>query len=199
MKSMRSFTLALAGLVVTQASLFAASVLQEDFTTDPLAAGWRVFGDSRLFTWDAGVGHLQVTWDSRQTNSYFYRPLGTVLDKDDDFSFAFDLRLLELTPGINPAKANSPFQIAVGFIRLADRHGSGFPAGLGFSIAQSRRVQFLSRPGRRLAMGAVPHRRPMRSHRSQLVERRLRARGSIHERYVPRDDDLHSGHAGVDD
>lgn len=147
MKSMRSFTLALAGLVVTQASLFAASVLQEDFTTDPLAAGWRVFGDSRLFTWDAGVGHLQVTWDSRQTNSYFYRPLGTVLDKDDDFSFAFDLRLLELTPGINPAKANSPFQIAVGFIRLADAMAPDFLRGSGSQSPNLVEFNFFPDPG----------------------------------------------------
>lgn len=147
MKTVRSFALALAGAVISLGSPLSAAVVQEDFTANPIDHGWQAWGDTSLFAWNAAEGNLRVTWDSRQTNSYFCRPLGTVLDKDDDFSLAFDLRLLDLTPGIDPAKASSPFQIALGFIRLADATAPGFLRGSGFQSPNIVEFDFFPDPG----------------------------------------------------
>ena len=65
----------------------------ENFSADPLQNGWQIFGDTNLFQWDSTNQNLDVTWDSSQTNSYFYNPLGTILAKSDDFSLSFDLQL----------------------------------------------------------------------------------------------------------
>jgi hypothetical protein len=87
-----------------------------DFETDPAIEGWRAFGDPTLFQPDAGT--LRVTWDSSKTNSYFYRPLGTTLNRQDDFALGFDLRLESVVGGVDPAKPFT-FQIAMGLIELA--------------------------------------------------------------------------------
>lgn len=90
----------------------------ETFASPPAERGWRIAGDPALFTWDAERGALYVTWDSRRSNAFFYRPLGTVLTAADDFGLAFDLEPLAIAPGVDPAKP-STFQIAVGFLDLA--------------------------------------------------------------------------------
>src|SRR5208283_6228045 len=94
MKEIRS--LALAGLFVLSAAHCGAATLTENFSTDPLQNGWQIFGNTNLFQWNATNQNLAVTWDSSQTNSYFYHPLGTVLTRNDDFSIAFDLQLNEV-------------------------------------------------------------------------------------------------------
>ncbi len=147
MKTVRSFALALAGAVIVFNAPLRAAVLQEDFSADPLQQGWQVLGDSSLFAWNATEGNLQVTWDSRKTNSYFCRPLGTVLSQDDDFSLAFDLRLTDLTPGIHYPKTNSPFQIAVGLIRIADASSPAFARGSGVDSPNLLEFDFFPDPG----------------------------------------------------
>src|SRR3569832_1091645 len=70
-----------------------AATLTEDFSTNPLGHGWRIYGNTNLFHWNSTNHNLAVTWDPSQTNSYFYQPLGTILAKADAFSLSFDLQL----------------------------------------------------------------------------------------------------------
>lgn len=147
MKTVRSFALALAGAVITLNAPLRAAVLQEDFSADPWQHGWQVLGDPALFVWDATAGNLRVTWDSRQTNSYCCRPLGTVLSQEDNFSLAFELRLTDFTPGINFPKTNSSFQIAVGLIRIADATAPEFVRGSGSQSPNLVEFDFFPDPG----------------------------------------------------
>jgi len=110
----------------------------EDFSSDPLARGWGIFGDASLFQWDAANQDLVVTWDSSRTNSYFFKPLGTVLTRDDDFAFAFDLRLQDIAIGVNAAKPFT-FEIAVGFFNLASASDPGWQRGSGRSLLHGPR------------------------------------------------------------
>ena len=70
-----------------------AATITETFTNNPLANGWSIFGETNLFNWNATIQDLEVTWDSSQPVSFFYRPLGTVLAVEDDFTLSFDLRV----------------------------------------------------------------------------------------------------------
>ena len=104
--------------------------LFEDFDGSPAAADWRVAGDESLFARDETAGMLQVTWDSSRPNSYFYRPLGTVLSRADDFVLGFDLRLDSIEPGITPGKPYA-FQIAVALVHLESVLDPAFVRGTG--------------------------------------------------------------------
>ena len=99
---MRVCLLFLWGLVAASAG--GAATLQENFPGDPQQNGWRIFGDTNLFQWDSTNENLDVTWDSSQTNSYFYHSLGTIVAKSDDFSLSFDLQLSDIAIGVNPNK-----------------------------------------------------------------------------------------------
>ncbi|MGI8966846.1 MAG: hypothetical protein ACR2H1_12275, partial [Limisphaerales bacterium] len=88
-------------------SLARAATFQEDFSENPADRGWKIFGDTNLFQWNAITQNLAVTWDSSRTNSYFYYLLNTILNRNDDFSFAFDLRLTEIIGGANPIKPST--------------------------------------------------------------------------------------------
>lgn len=110
-------------------SLSLPATLTEDFQSHPAARGWQTFGQSELFAWDP-AGRLQVRWDSAQGNSYYYKPLGTVLGKTDDFSVQFDLLIDEITVGVNSGKAFT-FQLALGFLRLRQAFAPGFLRGTG--------------------------------------------------------------------
>src|SRR6185312_14533492 len=91
-----------------------AVTITGDFASDPSLNGWSVFGDTNLFQWDSTNHTLAVTWDSSQTNSYFYHPLNTTLGMNDDFSLEFDLTLQD-------ASAQSfGSELAVGFLRFAN-------------------------------------------------------------------------------
>ena len=116
-------SLALAGLSVL--SVAHATVITENFTNNPSQDGWQIFGDTNLFQWDSTNQNLDVTWDSSQSNSYFYHPLGTILTRDDDFSLAFDLQL-------NDAEASGyGFELAIGFLNLAEATSTNFNRSTG--------------------------------------------------------------------
>ncbi len=121
------FTFCLAAALISQ-----AAVLSEDFSTDPVARGWRSFGDTSLFHWDATNRNLAVTWDSSRTNSFFYQPLGTVLAKSDDFSFRFDVRLSDIRIGSTPGKSNE-FEIALGLLNTRSATNANAFRGAGAS------------------------------------------------------------------
>lgn len=132
MQPARLLTPVLAGLVCCTLTLRSQSAFQEDFSSDPAARGWQIFGDSALFQWNAANQDLQVTWNSAQTNSYFHRPIGVTLTKRDDFSFAFDLQLRDIAIGTSPGMPYT-FQVAAGFIQLAEATATNFLRGTGFS------------------------------------------------------------------
>src|SRR5690348_6749372 len=94
------FTLTLGGLFIAPASF--AKTVRQNFATDPLQNGWQEFGNTNLFHWNPTNQNLEVTWDSRETNSFFYVPLGTSLNRNDDFTIEFDLLLNDIVSGIEP-------------------------------------------------------------------------------------------------
>ena len=105
-----------------------AATLSEDFSTDPFQKGWRVFGNTNLYHWDASNHQLAVTWDSTQPNSYFYHPLGGRLTRYDDFRFDFDLRLDDIASGVEPGKTG-PMQLGIGFQNYAVATNANFLRG----------------------------------------------------------------------
>src|ERR1041385_3171949 len=107
-----------------------AVTFQEDFAANPIARSWRAYGDGSLFNWNSTNQNLEVTWDSSHPNSYFARPLNTVLSRGDDFEFAFDLRLSDVSVGTTPGKP-STFELAIGFINLAEANATNFLRGTG--------------------------------------------------------------------
>jgi hypothetical protein len=127
----------LAWLAVAANSAVAAGFTQE-FSNNPAHDGWAVHGDASLFSWNAANGWLDVTWDSSRTNSYFHRPLGTVLTKDDDFTLAFDIWLNDIEAGVNPAKPYT-FQIAVALLDLSQAVRPGLFAGSGVNASTGLR------------------------------------------------------------
>ena len=116
---------------VVLAGLFAASaghamLVHEKFATDPALDGWRVFGDASLFQWDSTNQVLNVTWDSSQTNSYFYHPLGATFTKADSFCLLFDLNLTDVD-------AVGYFQLALGLCNFAEATSTNFSRANGIS------------------------------------------------------------------
>jgi len=120
---MRRFLVILAGMVAVLSA--GAATITEDFSTDPLQNGWAIFGDTNLFNWNSTDRTLEVTWDSSQTNSYFYHKLGTILARDDDFSIAFDLSLS------NATAEGFGFEIALGFLNYQNATNANFVRGTG--------------------------------------------------------------------
>lgn len=119
-----TFSLALAVLSLCWTSH--AITITEDFSTNPFQNGWAAFGDTNLFQWDSTNQNLAVTWDSSQTNSYFYLPLGTTLTMTDAFSVDFDIEL-------NDIQWTNVFQIAVGLLNFTKATDPGFSRGGGTS------------------------------------------------------------------
>jgi len=143
---LRFVMLAIAGMFIVQVRAPAAVTFQEDFVFDPVAHGWRVLGDASLFRWNVTNQNLEVTWDSSKTNSYFFRPLGTVLSRADDFSVSFNLRLADIAVGVNTNKPDT-FQIALGFINLAAATRSGFLRGTGTDSPNVVEFDYFPDPG----------------------------------------------------
>ncbi len=112
-------------LLATRTAAPAATVT-ESFATNPLTHGWHLFGNTNLFLWDSTNQNLRVTWDSLQTNSYFYLPLGTILDRQDNFSVAFDLEMSDIAAGV---ATNASFPLAIGLINLLDATRTNFFRG----------------------------------------------------------------------
>jgi hypothetical protein len=130
MKIILLVSLALAGLSVL--SVARASLVQEKFTTDPALNGWQIFGNTNLFQWDSTNQALAVTWDSSQSNSYFYHLLGGTFAGTNDFLVAFDLRLADVAIGANPAKPLT-FEIAIGLLNTNDATSPTFVRGAGIA------------------------------------------------------------------
>jgi len=130
MFTFRFLVLAAAGLWLAASALPGAQTIREDFSGDPVSRGWQRFGDPSLFAWDAANQALEVTWDSSRPNSYFHRPLGTILTRGDGFSLAFDLRLRDIAIGTTPGKGFT-FQLAIGLLNLRDATRTNFMRGTG--------------------------------------------------------------------
>src|SRR3954447_26549470 len=96
-----------------------ATTIVEDFSVDPAAHGWHVFGNTNFFHWNPTNQNLETTWDSSSSNSYFQLPTGTILTRSDDFSFGLDLRLDDIAGGIYSGKPG-PFELAFGFQNQTD-------------------------------------------------------------------------------
>ena len=102
-------------------------ILAEDFYANPLANGWKTFGNTNLFHWNPTNQNIEVTWDSTNANSYFYHPLGTVLTRDDAFSVAFDLQVSDAVP------LNYGSELAVGLFKFSSATNTNFSRGGGIS------------------------------------------------------------------
>jgi hypothetical protein len=102
------------------------AMLAENFSDRP--GDWQTHGKWSLFTWDTNAGALDVTWDSRETNSFFYRKLGTVLTRADDFRFEFDLTLHDFEIGVTPGRPYT-FEVALGLINLRSATAPDFARG----------------------------------------------------------------------
>jgi hypothetical protein len=94
----------LSALLLVSATVNAALVY-EKFATNPALDGWRSFGNTNLFQWDATNHVLDVTWDSTQSNSYYFHPLDRTYTKADSFCVQFDLNFAD--------------DVAVGYFELA--------------------------------------------------------------------------------
>ncbi|HEV2692820.1 MAG TPA: hypothetical protein VG347_07970 [Verrucomicrobiae bacterium] len=123
---MRTSTLLLLALLT--ASVGHAVTFTENFTGDPSLDGWQVFGNTNLFQWNATNKNLVATWDSTQTNTYFYHPLGTTITKNDDFSVTFDLNLNDIASGVEPGKTG-PLQLGFEFLNFAGATNASFQRG----------------------------------------------------------------------
>jgi hypothetical protein len=123
---------AIAGLLFCSPFLAAAqglgAVIEEDFSTDPAERGWRVHGAEELFRWDPAMQHISARWDSSMSNTYYYRPLGTILTREDDFQLRFELRLLDVEVGLREEKPFT-FQVAVSLLNLREATRPGFLRG----------------------------------------------------------------------
>ena len=109
-----------------------------DFGTDPIEQGWQAYGEAALFRWDSESQNLRVTWDSSKTNSYFHRPLGVTLNRQDDFALGFDLRLDSVAVGVDPAKPFT-FQIVMGLIHLESATDAALWRGSGVDAVHGPR------------------------------------------------------------
>jgi len=111
-----------------------AATIAEDFSTNPLAHGWSIFGNTNLFHWNNTNQNLRVTWDSSQANSYFHLPLGTILTRSDDFSLSFDLEFIDYVIGSSPGKSGT-FETAIGLLNLDQARLTNFFRGAGVNAA----------------------------------------------------------------
>jgi len=120
----------MAGLAA--ASMAGAAVFQLDFSSDPAASGWQKIGNTNLFQWNPAGQNLAVTWDSSQSNSYFYHSLGTILARDDSFHMSLDLMFQDYANGTTPGKPFD-FEAAIGFLNLSNAMQPGFSRGAGIN------------------------------------------------------------------
>lgn len=121
---------ALAVFLALTAATCSAALVQEDFSSDPASHGWQSSGVAELFRWNAEGGELEATWDSSRPNSYYYKPLPTVLSKLDDFEVTFRLRLDEVAFGITEGRPFT-FEVAIGLTQLSSATQTNFVRGTG--------------------------------------------------------------------
>jgi len=117
----------LALLAVAQIAAADNITINENFASNPAAHGWQSYGDAGLFGWDSTNHNLAVTWDSSQTNSYYYHPIGTFLTSGDDFTISFDLLLHDATITSNT------FELAAGLVNFTNATSPGFLRGTGYN------------------------------------------------------------------
>lgn len=115
---MKQIIIAAVSLLVASASL-ADTVINEKFAANPLTNGWQIYGDASLFQWNPAAQAMDVTWDSTQTNSFFYHPLGRVFTQTDGFCVQFDLNLTD-------TDTTGYFQLAIGLCNFAGATGPNF-------------------------------------------------------------------------
>jgi hypothetical protein len=115
-----------------------AATWTENFSTNPLTHGWQIFGDPTLFAWNSTNQNLAVTWDSSRSNSFFARPFDTILAKQDDFTFAFDLQLTDLAVGVVTNKPNA-MPVSVGLVNLVNATNSAVWRGTGVNTPHGAR------------------------------------------------------------
>ena len=118
MKKIRS--LALAGLFVLSVARCGAATFVERFSTDPLQGSWQVFGDTNLFFYDPLLQHLEVRWDSTQSNSYFYHPLGRTLTTNDSFCVVIDFQLSDTTA------SGYGSEVGIGLLNFSDATNANY-------------------------------------------------------------------------
>lgn len=112
-----------AGLLIVSSAR--AVTFTENFKNDPAQNGWQIYGNTNLFQWDSTNDDMNVTWDSSQTNSYFYHSLGTTLTRNDNFTIAFDLELSE-------AEASGyGFELAIGLLNISEATNADFQRSTG--------------------------------------------------------------------
>jgi len=121
---MRIYTLFFIAVLAALSS--GATTIVEKFTANPALDGWQIYGDTNLFQWNSTNQNLDVTWDSSQTNSYFYLPLGLTLTTNDSFCVQFDLNLTD-------QYATNYFELAVGLCNFADSTNATFSRANGIS------------------------------------------------------------------
>ena len=130
MKSFVSIVLLMVALVRATGATFT-----ESFATEPTA--WRIWNPG-AFQWDAEEQNLAVTWDSRQTNAFFYYKLPLTLTRQDNFAVEFTLRFDDLQVGIDPAK-DSTFEICIGFLNLRNAMRTNYFRGSGVNAITGAR------------------------------------------------------------
>jgi hypothetical protein len=123
----------------------AGATFTETFSADPME--WEVWNPG-AFEWDSDAKNLKVTWDSRQTNAFFYYKLPMTLTRQDAFAVEFTLRFDDLMLGIDPAKS-STFAICVGFLNLAEAKRTNYFRGSGVQATTGARsiAEFTCFPG----------------------------------------------------
>jgi hypothetical protein len=117
----------------------------DSFTTRPTA--WKTHNPGAI-QWNETAQNLAMTWDSRETNSFFYFPLGTTLTRQESFTFEFTIRLDDLQVGIDPLK-QSTFPLCLGFLNLDQAKRPEYFRGAGVSPAHGPRsvIEFAYFPG----------------------------------------------------
>ncbi|MFN0066230.1 MAG: cysteine-rich CWC family protein [Limisphaerales bacterium] len=101
---------------------------EESFGTDPFTQGWEATGETNFVIWQPAAGHLEVTWNSSNMNSYFRRPLPRPLTATNDFQLTASFTLILASGGVHPGRPG-PFQIAFGLQRRAEADAPGFLRG----------------------------------------------------------------------
>jgi hypothetical protein len=97
---------------------------------------WAAAGNTNLFT-PVNEG-IRVDWDSSQTNSYYYLPLGLTLTRADDFELSFVMRLEALQLGTTPGKEDT-FEIGAGLLNLTNALNPEFFRGAGINAQHGPR------------------------------------------------------------
>jgi hypothetical protein len=107
----------------------------ESFSTEPIH--WQSWNPG-AFHWDSQNQNLAVTWDSRETNAYFYYKLPMAVTRRDAFSVEFTLRIDDLMLGIDPTMP-STFEISIGFLNLAEAKRPNYLRGSGVDSTRGAR------------------------------------------------------------